>query len=360
MVFLKRTGYKIRLAVIIRKPLSKPFKDEQPRFKSISRGISLYDTIIIGGGIAGLQASIQLGRMQHKVLVIDMGAGRSTLCKSYHNVLGWPDGISGEELRRIGRLQAEKYGVRFVTDEAVEASKEGEVFTITTKPGSALAEKSLQAYTLLIATGVMDRFPDLPGLKECLGLTVYVCPDCDGYEVRNRKTVVMGAGDTGANMALTLRTFTSELVYVNHERKPVDPTLIAKLKENNIPCVEEPIQQVLTAVESEGALRGVRLTNGETIRGERGFIAFGGNEVRSSIAVRLGVERLENKHILTDPRSKMTNIPGVWAAGDVGVHSEQLTIAMGEGSQAAIWMHKELLRLKEKQKARGIAGLRLI
>ena len=73
-----------------------------------------YDSMIVGGGIAGLQAAIQLGRYEHRVLVIDAGYGRSTLCKSYHNLLGWPDGVSGEELRRLGRLQAEKLGVTFV------------------------------------------------------------------------------------------------------------------------------------------------------------------------------------------------------------------------------------------------------
>src|SRR3954449_8067559 len=86
-----------------------------------------FDCIIIGGGIAGLQASIQLGRYMHKVLVIDSGYGRSTLCRSYHNILGWPDGISGEELRRLGRQQAEKLGVAFVQDEVVQAVAKGTI-----------------------------------------------------------------------------------------------------------------------------------------------------------------------------------------------------------------------------------------
>ncbi len=87
-----------------------------------------YDCIIIGGGIAGLQGAIQLGRYEHKVLVIDSNYGRSTLCKTYHNILGWPDGVSGPELRRIGRQQAESTGVEFLEDEAVSVRKENGLF----------------------------------------------------------------------------------------------------------------------------------------------------------------------------------------------------------------------------------------
>ncbi|WP_248930325.1 NAD(P)/FAD-dependent oxidoreductase [Paenibacillus hamazuiensis] len=334
----------------------------------------MYESIIIGGGIAGLQAAILLGRMQHKVLVIDAGVGRSTLCKSYHNVLGWPNGISGKELRETGQLQAKKFGVEFVRGQATGVMKSGEAFKIAVSPvlqmsetkvaeaalvgaagsgaGTARAggppeQTSYEAQTLLVATGVMDRFPELPGLVECLGLSVYVCPDCDGFEVKDRRTVIMGAGNTGANMALTLHYFTQDIIYVNHEQKPVDPPLLEQLRQKGIDYREEAIEKVLTSPDKEGEFLGVKLTGGCEIRGERGFIAFGGNEVRSSVVDGLGVERLENKHIATDPRTKMTSVPRVWAAGDVGVHAEQLTIAMGEGSQAAIWMHKELLKIRQ-------------
>lgn len=303
-----------------------------------------YDSMIVGGGIAGLQAAIQLGRYEHRVLVIDAGYGRSTLCKSYHNLLGWPDGVSGEELRRLGRLQAEKLGVTFAKDEVVQAvnkGKPGDGFELWGKSG-----KGYEAPTLLLATGLLDRIPELPNLKSCLGLTVYVCPDCDGYEIKNKQTIVMGSGDSGAGMALTLSTRTDKLIYVNHEQKAVKSELLSKLKEKNITYVAEDIGEVMA--ETNGLFRGVVLTNGERIGAERGFIAFGGNEVKSDLARQLGAERMENRHIVTDPRSKMTSVPFVWAAGDVGVHAEQVTIAMGEGAQAAIWMNKALLMLKEE------------
>ncbi|MFD0692687.1 NAD(P)/FAD-dependent oxidoreductase [Paenibacillus sp. GCM10027628] len=304
-----------------------------------------YDSIIVGGGIAGLQAAIQLGRYEHQVLVVDAGYGRSTLCRSYHNVLGWPEGVSGEELRRLGRMQAERLGVQFVMDEVVQAVAKG-------KPGDGfeLWGKSGQGYetkTLLLATGLLDRMPELPGLKRCLGLTVYVCPDCDSYEVKGKRTIVMGSGDVGARMALTLSSRTQDLIYVNHEQRAIKAELLTELKNKGITYVSEDIHEVVA--EASGSIRGIRLASGKEIEAERGFIAFGGNEVKSDLARQLGAERLENRHIVTDPRSKMTSVPFVWAAGDVGVHAEQVTIAMGEGSQAAIWMNKALLMMKEEK-----------
>ncbi|PZE20340.1 NAD(P)/FAD-dependent oxidoreductase [Paenibacillus xerothermodurans] len=298
-----------------------------------------YECIVVGGGIAGLQASIQLGRYKHKTLVIDKGYGRSTLCRSYHNILGWPGGVSGEELRRLGRHQAEELGVEFRSGEVIRLAQAEPGFTVEVKDGS----DTYSADTLLLATGLIDRFPKLPGLEKCFGHSVYVCPDCDGYETSGHRTIVMGAGDVGAAMAMTLLYWTQKLTYVNHEAQanPVSPGMREKLESNGIHYHTVPIQEVLSS--ADGMLRGVLLSDGREVAGARGFIAFGGNQVQTELAAQLRIERLENKHIVTDPRSKMTSVHGVWAAGDIGVHAEQLTVAMGEGALAAIWMHKELM-----------------
>lgn len=307
---------------------------------------TVYDCFIVGGGIAGLQAAIQIGRYGHSALVADMGSGRSALCRSYHNVLGWPDGVSGTELRRLGRSQAERTGVKFVKDEIVKADRAADLFVLQGRDGT------YKAKTVLLATGIMDRFPDLPGLVPCLGKTVYVCPDCDGFEIRNRKTIVMGSGDSGAAMALTLSERTDELLFVNHERKPITAELARSLREKGVVVIAESIREVLE--EDDGLFQGVVLASRGEIWADRGFIAFGGNEVRSALAEQLGAERHENGHIMTDARTKMTTVPNLWAAGDIGVHSEQVTIAMGEGSQAAIWMHKTLSRMSKQPAGVGV------
>jgi thioredoxin reductase (NADPH) len=297
----------------------------------------LYDCIIIGGGIAGLQAAIQLGRYEHRILVIDSGYGRSTLCRSYHNLLGWPDGISGDKLRALGRKHAESYGIHFIEDTVIHAEKSKSGFEIKLKQSNIQYESR----TLLLATGVLDRFPPFPELIPCLGLTIYVCPDCDGYEVRDRRTLVMGSGEVGAEVALILYNYTHDIIYVNHEKQLVQASTLDKLKQKAIGYYEEAIAGIKTI--PEGLFQGVQLQNGQIIEAERGFIAFGGNEVRTQLAEQLGIERMDNKHIVTDPRSKMTSVPYVWAAGDVGIHAEQVSVAMGEGSLSAIWIHKALI-----------------
>lgn len=114
----------------------------------------LYDCIIVGGGIAGLQGAIQLGRYQHSTLVIDAQGGRSSICRSYHNLLGWPEGISGEELRAIGKKQAENLGIHFTHDEVISAEKTEKGFLLQTIGGG-----TYESATLLLTTGVKDRIP---------------------------------------------------------------------------------------------------------------------------------------------------------------------------------------------------------
>jgi thioredoxin reductase (NADPH) len=300
----------------------------------------IYDCIIVGGGIAGLQAAIQLGRYGHKVIVVDSGFGRSTLCQSYHNLLGWPNGISGENLRKLGKSHAESYGIHFVEDTVIHAKKSESGFQLMLK----LSPLYYESRTLLLATGVMDRFPPFPDLVPCFGLTIYVCPDCDGYEVRDRRTIVMGSGVIGAEMALVLCDYTQDLIYINHEKQYVNDSTLHKLKEKGITYHEEVIEGIKVA--SAGCFKGVQLQNGAFIEAERGFIAFGGNEVRTQLAEQLGIERMDNKHIVTNPRSKMTSVSNVWAAGDAGIHAEQVSVAMGEGSLSAIWIHKALEGLR--------------
>ncbi|WP_374719115.1 NAD(P)/FAD-dependent oxidoreductase [Parageobacillus toebii] len=296
----------------------------------------MYECIIIGGGIAGLQAAIQLGRYHHRVLVIDANNGRSTLCRAYHNLLGWPDGVSGETLRTLGRKQAEQLGVHFADDEVIAAEKKDNVFVLFGKSG-----KTYESKRLLLATGVKDRIPPIPNLIPCLGTSIYVCPDCDGYEVTNKKVIILGAGTAGANMAMTLLYWTKDIIYINHDGEELSKNWQQKLSEQGIRYIREPIESVL--IKEGPTFCGVRLQNGTEIFGERGFIAFGHNKVNTELAKQLGVERLENKHIPTNPRTKQTNVPNIWAAGDIGVHSEQVTIAMGEGTQAAIWIHKSIV-----------------
>jgi thioredoxin reductase (NADPH) len=295
-----------------------------------------YDCAIVGGGLAGLQAAIQLGRYQHRVVVLDAEDGRSNLCRCYHNILGWPEGVSGERLRELGRRQAESTGIEFEKARIARVEEDESGFELAADEG-----RRYYAKRLLLATGVQDRIPIQEQLISCLGESVFICPDCDGYETRNKRTLVFGSGNPGADMALKLRYWTSDLIYINHEGKQIDSDKRSRLAREGIVCIEQPIAAVS---ETGGRLQGVTLENGDFIEGGHAFVAFGGNKVRSDLAVQLGIALTENNHIRVDPRTKMTSRENVWAAGDVTVHSEQAVIAMGDGLQAAIWIHKSLLQ----------------
>ncbi|WP_186578575.1 NAD(P)/FAD-dependent oxidoreductase [Aquibacillus kalidii] len=296
----------------------------------------LYDCAVIGGGIAGLQAAIQLGRYQHNVIVIDSKSeGRSNWCRCYHNVLGWPEGVSGETLREIGTKQAKELGITFIDDTIETVKRDGADFLL-----EGLNHSFYRAKRILFATGVKDRLPLPKNIFPCLGKSIYVCPDCDGYEIKGKKALVLGSGNVGAKMALTLSYWTNNLIFINHDQADINKETIHKLNSMGIKIFDGSIQQVMT---NEDRLEGVILNNGEKVLANHAFVAFRGNEVMSGLAKQLGVELHTNEHILVNPRTQMTSVDHVWAAGDVVAHSEQVTIAMGDGMQAAIWIHKTLL-----------------
>lgn len=291
-----------------------------------------YDCIIIGGGIAGLQAAIMLGRYQRKVMIIDGGEGRSSLCKQYNNILGFSEGISGEELRTRGIAQASSYGVERLQTEVTDVHRG---FTVETIDGNAYKAK-----TILFATGIEERFPNIPGIKPCLGKSVYVCPDCDGFEIIGRNAVVIGSGDAGAGKAITLKYWNDAITFMNHGAEALSLEMQGKLREHRIFVQQVNVKKL---VHTNGLMEKIETERGLEIDAEKVFLGFSGNRVRSELAVNIGAETNDKGHILVHPRTRMTNVEGVWAAGDVVDHSQLVTAAMGDGAHAGVWIHKWLL-----------------
>ncbi|MGF6355542.1 thioredoxin reductase (NADPH) [Paenibacillus sp. 4624] len=235
-------------------------------------------------------------------------------------------------------MQAEQTGVLFEKDRIIEAVRVHED-KIRLKGSSGTL---YQAKTVLLATGLSDRIPDIPGLKSTLGRTVYVCPDCDGYEIQGKRTILLGAGEAGANMAMTLIERTDDLLYINHEQTAISADLHRQMKQAGVRYLEAAVQEVQQM--GDGHITGVLTEDGQIFESERGFIAFGGNRVHYELAEQLGAVIADNKHVEANPRS-MQAAPHVWIAGDLGLHAEQATVAMGEGAIAAIWIHKALQKI---------------
>ena len=241
--------------------------------------------------------------------------------------------MSSDEL---GRTHAEKYGVIFKNDKVVSLKKKEDGFHVLTEQNVEYVSN-----TIFLATGLVDHLPKLENLTDCLGASIYVCPDCDGYEISGKKTVVLGSGNRGADLAITLTYWTDDIVFVNHDRATVDDAKLKSLQKHQIQIINEPIEKIL--LDENKHFSGILLKNKEVVKAERGFTGFSGNKINSELAVQVGVELTKNKHVLVNPRTKETNVLGVWAGGDLAAHSEQVTIAMGDGSQAAIWIHKRLM-----------------
>ncbi|WP_343071617.1 NAD(P)/FAD-dependent oxidoreductase [Brevibacillus choshinensis] len=295
-----------------------------------------YDTIIVGGGIGGLQTAIQLARSLRRVAVVDIPGGRSTVAKAYRNVLGFPDGISGEGLRKIGREQAVKYGAILIEDEVTRLEGNPDhSFFVHTKDGHA----PLQTRTLVLATGIRDPFPTIPGIQECLGTSTFLCPDCDGFESVEQNTAVIGAFPQAMEMADELSFYTSKIFLVNHAKSPVEPEIREEISRKGYSLVDQTVDQLLHV---EGRLRGLILASGDRLEVNRAFLSFPGAKVQTSLLEPFSVQLNEKGHVLTNPRTKETDHPNLWAVGDITLHSQQVAIAMGDGALAAIWIQKRL------------------
>lgn len=301
-----------------------------------------FDTLIIGGGLAGLQAAIQLGRSLHKVAVADNGGGRSTIAKKYRNVLGYPDGVSGQELRALGEQQARQLGVSFFSGMVTSLAQNDAGQFQAELSGAGQSAVQLGAKTILLASGIKDPFPEIPGLAPCLGESIFICPDCDGYEIIDQPAVVIGSGNHAVQMAKTLRYFTQTITIVNHDAAPLGEAEQAYVQRESLPIYHEP---VLGIQQEQGGLQRVELASGGGFAVQKGFLAFPGAKLQTSLLAGFDLHRLDTGHILANPRTKETTYRNIWAAGDIVAHSQQVTISLGDGSQAAIWIHKRLLEM---------------
>lgn len=295
-----------------------------------------YDTIIVGGGIGGLQTAIQLARSLRRVAVVDVPGGRSTVAKAYRNLLGFQDGISGEALRKLGKEQAAKYGVIFIEDEVTQLEGQAEHrFFVHTKNGRT----PLQGRTLVLATGIRDPFPIIPGIQACLGTSIFLCPDCDGYETVDQHTAVIGALPQAVEMADELSFYTPHIFIINHAASPVDPEIRTEMVSKGYTFLDGTVGE---CIHLEGRLRGLILTSGDRLDATRAFLAFPGAKVQTGLLEPFSVRLNEKGHVLTNPRTKETDYPNLWAVGDIVEHSQQVASAMGDGAQAAIWIQKRL------------------
>jgi len=293
-----------------------------------------YDVAIVGGGPAGLSAALWLSRYLHKVVVVDSGDPRNWETRGINGFLGH-QGIRSPELRTIGRNEAEKYGAEFIEDVVETAeSVEGDTFTVKLRNGS-----TIEANRILLAIGIKDVWPAIPGLDSCYGETAHVCPDCDGYETRDKKTVVIGNGRKAVGMALALTTWTKQLVIcTNGQPADINQDLLNQLKSLNIPVIEAAIKFITS---KEGVLSSIELDGGMCLDCERLYFAIG-QFPADDLGSQLGCKRDQIGRLVIDDRNH-TSVKNVYAAGDIAPGPQMAIVAAASGAIASIAIHASLV-----------------
>lgn len=293
-----------------------------------------YDVAVVGGGPAGLCASLWLARYLHKVVVVDSGDPRNWETRGINGYLGH-QGIRSPELRALGRAEAAKFGVDFVDGIVDRATNEpGELFAIRLRDGM-----TIEADRILLAIGIKDVWPEIPGLERCYGETIHVCPDCDGYETRDKKTVVVGKGRKAVGMALALTTWTRQVVIcTNGEKAEMSQALLDKLKALNIPVLEAPIKCV---VSKSTEIVGIDLEGGMSLDCERLYLSIG-QYPADDLGAQLGCKRDNLGRLVIDDRNH-TSVKNVYAAGDIAPGPQLAIGAAASGAVAAIAIHASLV-----------------
>jgi thioredoxin reductase len=299
-----------------------------------SRMTARYDVAIVGGGPAGLSAALWLARYLHKVVVVDSGDPRNWETRGINGYLGHQS-IRSPELRARGREEGARYGVEYVggvVDEAVNET--GELFAIKLREG-----QMIEAERILLAIGIKDVWPAIPGLDRCYGETVHVCPDCDGYETRDKKTVVVGKGRKAVGMALALTTWTREIVIcTNGEPPDMTQALLDQLKALNIPVLDQPVSCV---VSKSGEISGVELEGGMSLDCERLYFAIG-QYPADDLGAQLGCKRDPLGRLVIDEHNH-TSVRNVFAAGDITPGPQIAIGAAASGAVAAAAIHASLV-----------------
>ncbi|MFD2421297.1 NAD(P)/FAD-dependent oxidoreductase [Amycolatopsis pigmentata] len=300
----------------------------------------IVDAVVIGGGAAGLNGALMLARSRRSVVVIDSGTPRNAPAEGVHGLLGL-DGTPPAELLRRGREEVTRYGGRFVPGEvtsAAPASPEGDLrFTITLADGEVLRTRRV-----LVATGLRDVLPDIPGLARHWGHSVVHCPYCHGWEVRDEAIGILAVGPASVHHALLFRQLTEDLVYFTRGTD-LDEDTRARFAARDIRVVDIPVAEVES---DDNGITGVRLADGNVV--PRRVLA-----VATTLLARTdGLEGLGlpmedlpggmGRHFVTGMAGS-TEVPGVWVAGNATDPMAQVGASAAAGALAGAHMNADLV-----------------
>jgi thioredoxin reductase len=294
--------------------------------------MELQDCIIIGGGPAGLNAAIVLGRCRRKVIVFDTAHQRNRRSHGMHNYLTRDD-ILPVDFIQISIKEASKYGVQFLHTRVTNARKnEKGIFVVRDEEGTLYYAKKL-----LVATGLTDNLPDVKGIKEFYGKSVFHCPYCDGWEVRDKKLGVYARNKEGWELALALKGWSQDVTLYTDGKNKVKQNHRMYLEANHIPVITLPIDRLNG---KNGQLEKIIFRNGEEYLCDALFFVNGYSQ-QCDLAETFGCE-MSKKGVVITNRFQQTNISSLYVAGDASKDMHFVVVAAAEGAKAGVTINKEL------------------
>lgn len=287
---------------------------------------TIYDVVIIGAGPAGIQAAIHAARRKIRVLMLGRIENSALFGAHIENYAFVPGVTTGAVLLQGGLEQARGFGTEIAPEDVLKIVRTDEMFHLELESG-----RSIVAAALVFSMGVAKKKLNVPGEKELLGRGVSYCVDCDANFFRNAVVTITGDRSAAVDGALTMLDYAAK-VYLVSERLDVSPELALRLKTSKVECIPSAVRQV----NGERAVTSVVLADGRTLETEGLFIELGSKgalELATQIGVQLDTESF--KYIATN-RKQETNIPGIYAAGDIVGPPYQMAKAVGEGCVAGM------------------------
>ena len=302
-----------------------------------------YEVVVVGGGAAGLNGALMLARARRSVVVIDAGAPRNAPAAGVHGLLG-RDGIRPAELLARGRAEVRRYGGHLVPGEVGAMAREDNGFAVTLADG-----RTVRTRRPLVATGLVDELPDVPGLRARWGRDVVHCPYCHGWEVRDQAIGVLASGPLAVHQALLFRQLSADVTFFSHTMPPPTEEEAEQLAARGISLVDGEVASLEVV---EDRLVGVRLSDGTVV--SREVLAVSPRmAARAGFLAALGLRPAEHprglgEYIPCDATGR-TDVPGVWVAGNVTDLSVQVGAAAAAGAAVAAQINADLVAEETRQ-----------